>query len=109
VKKIEDIIDKEREVTHDKIASMCEDFFQDATKISSKLEANVRNGVLIGLSLKVVDSCYMPIIQSGGKYNLNRFAENYPDTLDFGTIIVSLGGRYKVSKRVILSNDLAIL
>lgn len=41
VKKIEDIIDKEREVTHDKIAAMCEEFFQDATKISSKLDSAV--------------------------------------------------------------------
>jgi len=83
VRKVEDIIDKERKVPHNKIADMCDDFFQNAGKISSKLDA------------KVVDSCYVPIVQSGGNYNLQLFAANNTDALDFGTIIVSLGGRYK--------------
>ena len=43
----------------------------------------------------LIDSCYLPIIQSGGTYELKPSAVSNDMTLHFGTIVVSLGLRYK--------------
>lgn len=43
----------------------------------------------------MVDKCYTPIIQSGGDYNLKPNACSNNEQLDFGTIIFSLGVRYR--------------
>jgi len=42
-----------------------------------------------------VDTCYLPIIQSGGVYDLKPSAVANEDTLHFGTIVVAAGLRYK--------------
>ena len=49
----------------------------------------------IKLSVDVVESCYQPIIQSGGKYNIKPSAQSNDDNMKFDVIICSLGARYK--------------
>ena len=43
----------------------------------------------------MIDWCYTPMVQSGGNFNLTPGTENNDSFLDFGTIICSLGCRYK--------------
>ena len=61
-----------------------------------KIEAILYDPSSIGIKLApdVVDSCYGPIIQSGGKYNLKPSAQSNDDKLKFDVIICSLGARY---------------
>lgn len=80
---LETVIDEEQEVTHQKIAEKTEKLFEDPSKVSKKLTSHV------------VDSCYAPMIQSGGEYNLRPGAENNDQNLHFGTIVCSLGARFK--------------
>ncbi len=42
-----------------------------------------------------MDISYSPIIQSGGKYQLKFSTVSSEDRLHFGTIVISLGVRYK--------------
>ena len=52
---------------------------------------------LIGLKIAgdFTDSCYQPIIQSGGKYDIKVSASSNQDNLSPDVIICSLGARYK--------------
>ena len=43
----------------------------------------------------LIDSCYLPIIQSGGVYELKPSAVSNDQTMHFGVIVVALGLRYK--------------
>lgn len=83
LRKIEDIIDNEATVSHSEIADEAEDLFVNPQKISEKLLP------------EVVDSCYPPIVQSGGVYNLALNAECSKKNLSFDTIICSVGTKYK--------------
>jgi nucleosome binding factor SPN SPT16 subunit len=49
----------------------------------------------VQLTADLVESCYTPIIQSGGVYDLKPSAVSNDDQLHFGTIICSLGARYR--------------
>ena len=39
--------------------------------------------------------CYPPIVQSGGEYDLKPSASSTGSTLHFGTIVCSVGVRYR--------------
>jgi nucleosome binding factor SPN SPT16 subunit len=43
----------------------------------------------------LIEACYPPIIQSGGKYDLRPSAKSDDQNLHAGTIITSFGVRYK--------------
>ncbi|KAK5584846.1 hypothetical protein RB653_006463 [Dictyostelium firmibasis] len=81
--KIETIIDKGERQTHNQLADYAADIFESPEKISSKL------------TVEHVDYSYVPIIQSGGVYDLRASASSDDNPLHFGTIIVSCGARYK--------------
>ncbi|KAL6048781.1 FACT complex subunit [Balamuthia mandrillaris] len=81
---IEEIVDEEKTVTHSTIAEKIEDIFSDPSKISKKLASKREK----------VESCYTPIIQSGGVYDLRPSAVSNDDPLHFGTIICSVGARF---------------
>jgi len=81
---LEAIIDEEQKITHSELADKLEDLFRNASKISPKLNP------------EFIDSCYTPIIQSGGDYDLKPSACSTDEELHFGTILVSLGARYKL-------------
>lgn len=83
-KELVTIIDKEKKVTHRKLANKLNDAIsKDAGRILDNLDA------------RLVDTCYVPIIQSGGKYSFKFSASSNEDNIHYSTIISSLGVRYK--------------
>jgi FACT complex subunit SPT16 len=83
VTKLEEVIDHEKKVTHQEIAEYIDNLLSDPRKISRKLSA------------ETVDACYAPIVQSGGDYDLRPSARSKNTTIHFGTIVCSVGSRYK--------------
>lgn len=80
---LEGVVDEEKKIAHEKIAEGTEDIFQEPSKLGVKL------------SPEFLESCYTPIIQSGGKFDLKPSAFSNGDNLYYGTITCSLGARYK--------------
>jgi nucleosome binding factor SPN SPT16 subunit len=83
VNKIEEVVDGEQKITHTALADLTDEVFQKPELVKSKLRADN------------LDSCYTPIIQSGGKFDLKPSAESDEETMHYGTIICVVGGRYK--------------
>lgn len=84
VKEMTGIIDKEKKVSHKKLS----DKFNDAiSKDASRF--------FEGVDPKFIDTCYVPIIQSGGNYNLRFSAISNDENIHFGLIISSLGIKFK--------------
>jgi len=83
VQKLEGVVDEEKKIAHEKLAEETEDVFQEPSKLGVKL------------SPEFLESCYTPIIQSGGKFDLKPSAFSNGDNLYYGTITCSLGARYK--------------
>ncbi|KAL2914305.1 FACT complex subunit spt16 [Polyrhizophydium stewartii] len=82
------ILDENRKVSHEKLMTQMEDTLLDETKSKKlKLPADTVHSL--------VDWCYPPIIQSGGKYDLRPSASSNQDLLHEGTIVCSLGVRYR--------------
>jgi nucleosome binding factor SPN SPT16 subunit len=84
VKRMEEVIDTEESITHDQLASYVDEIFEDLSKIG-----------VDKVPKDDVQSCYSPIIQSGGKYDLRVSAQSSSDKLSHDVITVSIGGRYK--------------
>jgi len=83
-KKIEDIIDDETKVKHSELADQADAVFEDPLKgMKSKVKPDD------------IESCYTPIIMSGGKYDLKPSAESDDNELHYGTIICAVGARFK--------------
>lgn len=80
---LETVIDEETIIKHSALAEKTEDVFQDPTKIKIKMKP------------ENLDSCYTPIIQSGGNYDLKPSAQSDDNELHYGVIVCSLGARYK--------------
>jgi nucleosome binding factor SPN SPT16 subunit len=83
VRLVEDAFDQAKPITHEELASKAEEFCEDP----SKIKLNVPPGQL--------ESCYFPIIQSGGEYDLRPSAATNNEPLSDDVVIVSLGARYK--------------
>eukprot|EP00597_Dinobryon_sp_UTEXLB2267_P003293 CAMPEP_0170058440 /NCGR_PEP_ID=MMETSP0019_2-20121128/1065_1 /TAXON_ID=98059 /ORGANISM="Dinobryon sp., Strain UTEXLB2267" /LENGTH=426 /DNA_ID=CAMNT_0010263387 /DNA_START=155 /DNA_END=1432 /DNA_ORIENTATION=- len=83
VQEMENIIDNDLKITHD--------------ALSTKVDGIISDTSLIGLKIAgdFTDSCYQPIIQSGGKYDIKVSASSNQDNLSPDVIICSLGARYK--------------
>ena len=86
VARIEDIIenstDNTTKETHEKLAQEIEEIIEDPSKINLKVPK------------ESVDSCYFPIIQSGGNYDFKVSAQSNEENVKFDIITVSLGARY---------------
>ncbi|KAI9912477.1 hypothetical protein PsorP6_006497 [Peronosclerospora sorghi] len=80
---MEQIIDDEERVSHEKIALAIEDVFDEPSKIKVTLDP------------VDIEPCYPPIIQSGGKYDLRPSAQSNTDAMTYDVIICALGARYK--------------
>ncbi|KAJ1548240.1 FACT complex subunit spt16 [Nowakowskiella sp. JEL0078] len=81
--------DSDSKVTHEQLAMKTEDYLNE--EWLKKLQ-------LLTVDKYPIDSlewCYTPIVQSGGNYNLKPSAESDNNPLDPGTIICSVGVRYK--------------
>jgi len=83
-KRLEEIIEEETTLTHDELAGEMDKILEDPNKINLKLPESD------------VSSCYYPIIQSGGKYDIRISAQSTTDKLKPDIIIASLGARYKM-------------
>ncbi|KAG8190381.1 hypothetical protein JTE90_022025 [Oedothorax gibbosus] len=79
---IMEIIDADKKVKHTKLTEGVEQALSDKKYVT-------------GVDLSQVDLCYPCIIQSGGNYNLKFSVSSDKNNLSFGTIICSLGARYK--------------
>lgn len=84
VPRIEDVIDNSATVTHEKLASELEDILEDPSKIK------------LNVPREAVESCYFPIIQSGGDYDFKVSAQSNDENVKFDVITVSLGARYQM-------------
>uniref|UniRef100_A0A183SSW0 FACT complex subunit n=1 Tax=Schistocephalus solidus TaxID=70667 RepID=A0A183SSW0_SCHSO len=80
--KIMDVIDEDRKVSHQSLSDGC----QDALK---------NKDIIKGFEMSNLEMCYDPIIQSGGNYALKFSVESDKKPMHFGTIICSLGVRYR--------------
>ncbi|KAL7575718.1 hypothetical protein ACA910_003052 [Epithemia clementina (nom. ined.)] len=83
IKKMEEIIDSEKSITHEQLAQIVDEILENPTKIGLKVTSDD------------VQSCYYPIIQSGGKYDLRASAQSNNENLSHDIILVSLGARYR--------------
>jgi nucleosome binding factor SPN SPT16 subunit len=83
VKKMEEVIDSEEMISHEALASYVDEILEDPSKISLKVPK------------EDVQSCYFPIIQSGGVYDLKVSAQSTGANLSNDVIVVSIGARYK--------------
>ncbi len=84
VPRIEDVIDSGSKVTHEKLASEIEEILEDPSKIK------------LNVPREDVESCYFPIIQSGGDYDFKVSAQSNEENVKFDVITVSLGARYQM-------------
>src|SRR5690606_33665206 len=85
IEKMENIIDKDLKVSHEAIAQQLEGFIAEPSKLDEKIK----------VAKDSVESCFPPVIQSGGKYDIRNIAGSNKDNLSFDIIICSLGARYK--------------
>jgi nucleosome binding factor SPN SPT16 subunit len=83
VKKMEEVIDSEEAITHEALANYIEEILEDPSKISLKVPK------------EDVQSCYFPIVQSGGNNDLKVSAQSTGDKLSHDIITVSFGARYR--------------
>ncbi|KDO29493.1 hypothetical protein SPRG_06033 [Saprolegnia parasitica CBS 223.65] len=83
IEDMESIIDEDKKVKHDVLSAQIEGIYEDPGKIK------------VALSPDDIESCYSPIIQSGGTYDLRPSAQSSSSSLKFDVIIASLGSRYK--------------
>lgn len=84
------IIDEEKEITHNQLSDQVEDILYSK---EDKWLSNQKP--LHDVDFERTDICYAPIIQSGGKYNFKATAQSDNELLHDGTILCSLGVRYK--------------
>jgi len=83
IKRMEEVIDSEESITHEQLSSYVEEILEDPSKISLKVPK------------EDVQSCYTPIIQSGGNYDLRVSAQSTGEKLSHDVITVSIGARYR--------------
>lgn len=79
---IMEIIDADKKVKHSKLSEGVEAALTDKKYVS-------------GVDTSQLDMCYPAIIQSGGNYSLKFNASSDKNILHFGSIVCSLGARYK--------------
>uniref|UniRef100_H2ZNP2 FACT complex subunit n=1 Tax=Ciona savignyi TaxID=51511 RepID=H2ZNP2_CIOSA len=79
---VKDVIDADRKVKHSKMSETIEKALEDKTHLK-------------GTDPSLVETCYPPIIQSGGAYNLKFSVVSDKNTLHFGCIIYMFGVRYR--------------
>jgi hypothetical protein len=83
-----DIIDEEKKVKHEDLAEEMEKWFTNADE-----EKFGKYAKKLKLSTDELESCYPPIVQSGGNFSLKASANSDDNTLEQGIIMVSLGAR----------------
>lgn len=87
IDKILDSIDRSDKISHEKLSNMIVAALEGKQEKRFKLPSDADR--------ESVEECYAPYIQSGGKYDLKPAALPDKELLHGGTIVVSLGIRYK--------------
>ena len=83
-KEIVSIVDQDKKVKHSRLTAQIESALSEGEKYLPP-----------GVSGDIVEHCFPPIIQSGGKYQLKFSMASNEDKIHFGTIICCMGVRYK--------------
>ena len=83
VARLEEIIDGEEKISHEQLSTYIDDILEDPSKIKLKVPKDD------------VQSCFFPIVQSGGTYDIKVSAVSNSKELKYDIVIVSLGARYK--------------
>lgn len=83
ISRLEEVIDQDESITHEQLAQEVEAIIEEPSKIKLKVPK------------EDVESCYFPIVQSGGKYDIRVSAQSTKEKLKHDVIMVSLGARYK--------------
>lgn len=82
--KLEELANDDSKVTHEKLAADVEAIIEDPSKIK------------LNVPKETVESCYFPIIQSGGEYDFKVSAQSSDENVKLDVITVSLGARYQM-------------
>eukprot|EP00127_Corallochytrium_limacisporum_P002671 Clim_evm107s134 gene=Clim_evmTU107s134 len=83
-RKLEVVADQKKKMSHLQLAEQCEAAIADPKRLKFSINADL------------VDSCFLPIIQSGGKYDLRVSAMSNEDQVKTsGVVTASLGARYR--------------
>ncbi|KAG9301417.1 hypothetical protein G9A89_018089 [Geosiphon pyriformis] len=85
------IIDEGKDMTHEKFADEIQIMFEDDKWLEGRISGQ-------DLDFGKLESCYTPIIQSGGNYDLKTSAQSDEGKLHTeigGIVLCSLGARYK--------------
>ncbi|CAG8451663.1 423_t:CDS:10 [Paraglomus brasilianum] len=82
-------IDDDKKMTHEKLAEDIDNIINDA-KVWKEHRSLLQN-----IDANRLEWCYQPIIQSGGVYDLRPSASSNSNILHSGTILCSLGVRYR--------------
>ena len=98
VARVEKVIDEEKKMDHTEIAEEIEKLIT-----SGKVRIVTQSVLFVyfdanfasQLTKETIDRCYVPVIQSGGSYDLAPNATSSAGVLKFDTIICSLGIRYR--------------
>ncbi|KAJ3168301.1 FACT complex subunit spt16 [Geranomyces variabilis] len=88
VEEMMDMVEEGKKVKHSAIAQGIENLLEDE-------KARKKHKLPSDFPYELTDWCYPPIIQSGGKYDLKAGAESNNEALHEGTVLASLGIRYK--------------
>eukprot|EP00041_Stephanoeca_diplocostata_P006881 m.95352 g.95352 ORF g.95352 m.95352 type:complete len:1037 (+) comp16590_c0_seq1:246-3356(+) len=89
-KRILDVVDVEGKVSHVALSEETENYMTNPTG------ENAKPADKLGLEKGQLESCYQPIIQSGGEYNLKPSAQSNSSKLTWpGAIMCALGIRYQ--------------
>ncbi|CAM9140596.1 unnamed protein product, partial [Discosporangium mesarthrocarpum] len=83
VEKMQDVIEHDTNITHEALAQEVDDIIEKP----SLIQLNVADGL--------VESCFFPIVQSGGDYDLKPSAQSTSDNLKYDIIVCNMGARYK--------------
>ncbi|KAI6652483.1 hypothetical protein LOD99_7497 [Oopsacas minuta] len=83
-KEIVSIVDQDKKVKHKRLTAQIESALFEGEKYLPP-----------GVSSDLVEHCFPPILQSGGKYQLKFSTASDEEKLHFGTIIICMGVRYK--------------
>jgi len=84
--KLENVIDQDLKEPHSRIAEEVDALLDQPKKIRAKYVPDQGD----------VETCMLPVIQSGGKYNLKLSAISGDETLKFDVILAEVSCRYKL-------------
>ena len=87
---MEDVLDTGEKTLHSKIADDTAEAYQSPDEIAKIIPKSLAKSI----DVEDVESCFHPIIMSGGKYVLKASAVSDDEPLSAGTIIMSTGARF---------------